>query len=272
MEADKKKKQINPNPKPKSEVATPPKASRKRLALEVASPVTAKTTPASATAATNTSPTPATGMGEATSPTAPPAASASSAPATPAAPSSADTTVVDVTKGPPDVTVPTVPPGAHLVNLRTLGSPPLTTRELDALAQVVTDLTNFVDYASLLGTAAPDASAIVAEVTVGLKWRAMRDASDAWDAYVRSSDGQAWVPALESLEQLRAFFLGAVAQKPSLAHTYPGLWAYYNARKPSAKAALATKKKKAKAKSVAQASAAQAATATASGGSTPSSK
>jgi hypothetical protein len=249
-----KKKKINPNPQPKSEVVTPQKASRKRLAPEVASPVTAKTTPVVTTAATSTSTNPVSGFGAASAPT--------SAAATAATPPSAEPAVVDVTKGPPDVTMPTVPQGAHVVSLRTLGSAPLTTSELDALPLVVQDLGHFVDYAALLGTAAPDPSVIQAEVTVGLEWRAMRDASDAWAAYVRTSDGQAWIPALASLEQLRPFFLGAVAQKPSLAHTYPGLWAYYNARKPSAKKAALTKKKKAAVKAKANEAAAQAATAT----------
>jgi hypothetical protein len=111
----------------------------------------------------------------------------------------------------------------------------------------VTDLGRFTDYATVLGSAVADPATLAAAMTLGVKWRELRNASEAWDTYVKAQDGIAWRDAFILIDEVRPIFQFALVKQPSLAVTYPKLAQVFNAAKGAAKHAVATKAKKAKA-------------------------
>jgi hypothetical protein len=124
---------------------------------------------------------------------------------------------------------------------------------------VLADLSNFTDYATVLGSAAPDPTTLMSDLTVGLAWRSTRNASEAWTEYVKVADAMAWQAVTPALDALKPAFALALAKDPTLASKYRGLAALFSARKATAQAAVTTKQKKAKAKAVAQSAASTAA-------------
>jgi hypothetical protein len=228
MARQNKNKPVHPNPHLKTAPASPTLAAQGEFqAPEVAAPAVAPTTPVA------TSPQPAT-------PT-------------------AATSTVDFADGPPTVTLPSVATGFTAPSLRAFMAYRLTSLEALAMPSVVKDLGNADALETSLGPTAPGASAILAKVTVGMQWRALRDEVDAFETYVKVADAMAWKSAVTALDKLEPFFAAAVAANPELAATFPGLTAYFSARSGSAKQGVATKKKKAK--TVAQKAAASAASA-----------
>ena len=178
--------------------------------------------------------------------------------APPAAPV-ASPSVPSALEGPPAVTIPAVPAGYVVANRHTvMGFYPNAT-ELAAAPQVVTDLGNFADYLTVLGTSAPEASALAGSVTVGINWRNLRNACEAFTAYVKSQDALAWKAAFVGLDELKPLFLIAATKNPTLATTYAGLAAMFDAPKVIARSGAVTRKKTAKTKASAAATAAVAA-------------
>ncbi len=152
---------------------------------------------------------------------------------------------------PPAMTFPPLPVGYVEPNMRAyLGCHPTKT-QLAAVLAAITDLGNFVDYTTVLGASAPEAPAVAGLLTVGISWRALRNESQAWTAFVNAQDAMAWKPALASLEELKPLFLIAVAKNPALAGMYPGLTQLFDAGKVTARLAAATKKKAAQAQATA---------------------
>jgi hypothetical protein len=162
---------------------------------------------------------------------------------TTALPAPALTSVPDA---PPAGTAPIVPNGFAAPDMREFVGYRPNQLELTAMPAAISDLGKFVDYAALLGIGAPATTTVVGAITLGVQWRAQRGLAEAWDTYVRTQDAIAWKAALMLLEELKPLFLGAVAKKPELATTYPGLSQIFNASKASSKQANVTKKKKRK--------------------------
>jgi len=168
-------------------------------------------------------------------------------PAPPAAPV-ASPSVPSALQGPPAVTIPAVPLGYVVANRHAvLGYYPNAT-ELAAAPQVVTDLGNFADYLTVLGTSAPEAPALAGSVTVGIEWRNLRNACEVFTSYVKAQDAIAWKAALVGLDELKPLFQIAATKNPTLATKYPGLAAMFDASKVIARNAAATRKKTAKTK------------------------
>jgi hypothetical protein len=166
---------------------------------------------------------------------------------------------LDVAAGPPDVSIPPVPGGFEKSSMRPYHGSYPRTAELAAMPMVLADLSNFTDYATVLGSAAPDPTTLMSDLTVGLAWRSTRNASEAWTEYVKVADAMAWQAVTPALDALKPAFALALAKDPTLASKYRGLAALFSARKATAQAAVTTKQKKAKAKAVAQSAASTAA-------------
>jgi hypothetical protein len=116
---------------------------------------------------------------------------------------------------------------------------------LAAAPTAMANLTSFVDYTALLGSAAPPAASVASAISVALAWRTERAPAQAWDRYVRAQYGLACKAALTLLDELKPLFLAAAAKDPSLALKYQGLAEIFEAPKVAANKSVATKKRKA---------------------------
>ncbi len=159
------------------------------------------------------------------------------------------------------MTVPSVPAGFVLPDMDAFRGSYPNKNELVAAPLALTDLGNFTSYPTVLGSSAPAEPAVAGKLSVAISWRAVRNESQAWLAYVNAQDAIAWKAALSSLDEVKPLFLIAVAKNPELAGTFPGLSQMFDAGKVVAAKALATKKKatEAEAKAAKKAAAAQAA-------------
>ena len=123
-----------------------------------------------------------------------------------------------------------------------------TTSELRAASLAIADLGRLGDSSTLLGPAAPSSTAVAAALDLALQWRAAREASAAWDEYVRAQDGMAWKDALTLVDQLKPLFRIAAARSTNVARDYPGIAELCDAANVVAKRSLATRQKRAKEK------------------------
>jgi hypothetical protein len=165
----------------------------------------------------------------------------------------------NVPDSPPSASIPTVPVDFTQPDAGEFRGYFPNKSEYATMPGVVSDLGRFVDYSSLLSTKATPAATIAASVSLGIQWRKVRDASAAWDAYVKTQDAVAWKGAMAYLEEIRPLFAFAVSKDPSLATTYAWLAKFFNAGKAPAKLAQVTKQKNAQTKAAADAAAAKAA-------------
>jgi hypothetical protein len=120
--------------------------------------------------------------------------------------------------------------------------------ELLAAKGAVVDLKAFKDYAAVFGSAAPEGPLVAQALALALEWRHARKPSENWEAYVREQDAIAWYSALKLLEELKHFFVPALAKNAALGLAYPALTAFLGASKETGKLVSATKKKRKKAK------------------------
>jgi len=201
-----------------------------------AMPVVSSTTSVDPTPVTTT---PATGL-PSTGTTTPPALTA---PATP--PPASLPSVVDP---PPDGVIPSPPVGFVEANPKEFQGCRPKAAQVGVSPLVVTELTSSPTYGDDLGPTAPPARMIASAVNLAYRWRLIRNATEAWLAYVRTQDGLAWRDALALVTQLEPFVLAAVTRDPSVAAAYPGLMRMFDAPKVIARTASATKKKAAKTK------------------------
>jgi hypothetical protein len=161
---------------------------------------------------------------------------------------------------PPSTRCPSPPAGFVLLNSRTYRGYHPTAGELAAASTASYDLKMNPDLAAMLGPTVPSAALIAGALDLALQWRAAREASEAWDEYVRQQDGLAWMQALKLVEQVKPLLRIALAQRPALAGKYRGLAEMCEVADSVASKSLATRRKRAKVK---EAEAAQAATAAA---------
>jgi hypothetical protein len=119
---------------------------------------------------------------------------------------------------------------------------------LAAMPGALVDLARFTDYDAKLGNATVATSATVAlSINRGIAWRKLRDASESWDAYVKTQDALAWKTAMTLLADVRTLFELAVSKNSSLAAAYPRLVELLDASKAGVKQAAVTRANKAKA-------------------------
>lgn len=149
---------------------------------------------------------------------------------------------------PPSATCPSPPAGFIAPNSRHYRGFHPTTSELRAASLAIADLGRLGNLTALLGPAAPSSTAVAAALDLALKWRAAREASSAWDAYVRAQDGMAWKDALTLVDQLKPLFHIAAARSRDVANRYPGIAELCDAANLVAKRSLATRQKRAKEK------------------------
>jgi hypothetical protein len=135
--------------------------------------------------------------------------------------------------------------------------------ELEALPGLVADLGNFANYATVLGSSAPEASAVQGAVSAGIEWRNARTLAEAWDGYVRAKDALAWKAAGTLLDELKPLFVHAAVKDVTLPAKYPALAAFVTVAKEQAEEAVVTRKKNAQTKAAAASAAATAAAAAA---------
>jgi hypothetical protein len=173
----------------------------------------------------------------------------------PAASSLTTPALPSVVRAPPVVTIPAVPDDYAPLDMRAFMGHYPNKSQVAAVVAAITDLGNFVDASSVLGSSAPATSTVASAATVANKWRAVRTSTAAWDAYVKAQDAMAWKLAMALFDEMKSPFLLAVAKNPALTSTYPGLAAFFNATEVRAKMASTTKKKNAKAAAEAAAAA-----------------
>jgi hypothetical protein len=225
---------------------TTPKQSKKSVVLPVSVPVapkaTRRTKTAPATVIPSQEPTPSvpeiptvTGDSTVTTSATQPPVVATSNPMPP-----------DVADEPPTLTLPPVPGDFSPVAMSSFRGHYPNKLELSAMPKAMGDLGRFVNYAALLGGAAPAASAVVATVDRALDWREIRDSMEAFSAYVKAEDGIAWKSAMNMLDEVRPLFAFAASKDPSLITAYPWLAQLLAASKAPALKAVASRMKKAK--------------------------
>jgi hypothetical protein len=144
----------------------------------------------------------------------------------------------------PSVPVPVPPPGFVPPDPRSLlGSHP---RQLEVAtaSEVVDELEGFTDYDAVFGATVPPVELIAKLLDFARQWRVQRDASAAWNVYVRAQDALAWKAALDLLDELKPAYKLAAARKPAIAAKYPRLSTFFDAHKQIAQRATATKTRK----------------------------
>jgi len=184
------------------------------------------------------------------SPEASPAPVLTTATATPTVSPSA-TALVD---SPPDGAVPTPPKGFIQTSPRQYQGWRPKTAQVAVAGLIVTELETASDYAAQFGGAAPDAMMLANALDVASRWRALRTAADAFQAYARAEDGMAWKAALTMLAQLEPLYAAALTRDASVADTYPALNRWFDIPKAIAQGAAATKKKARKSRAKTEAS------------------
>ena len=145
---------------------------------------------------------------------------------------------------PPSTSLPPLPKGFVAPSKRDFVGYRPSERELSAATSAVADLGSFTSYRDVLGAAAPDPDALAKTLELALQWRAIREQTAAWEAYVQAQDAIAWKAALLELDRLKPFFLRAAATT-TLGERYPGLMELLYAPKRSAKQAAVTRKRRA---------------------------
>jgi hypothetical protein len=114
--------------------------------------------------------------------------------------------------------------------------------ELNALPMALKDLTQFSDYALVLGGTVPPLAQVLVAFAVTHQWSASRTQSVAWDAYCRDQEGIAWSMLRPILDRLKPAFALALLGDPTIKARFPGLVTLLDAQKAIAQKGVATKK------------------------------
>ena len=150
----------------------------------------------------------------------------------------------DVLHPPPTTKLPPLPVGFFPPSKRTFVGYRPSSREVTAATTALADLAKFTTYREVLGGAAPDPDALASARKLALQWRATRNYTATWQAYVQAQDAIAWKAVLQTLDRLKPLLVRA-ASTSTLGLQYPGLMELVEAPKRSAKQAAATRKKRA---------------------------
>ena len=157
-------------------------------------------------------------------------------------------TGVGIVKPPPDVTIPSVPPGFVPSNTKDYRGFRPKSSELAVVPDVVLELQRFDDYDSVFGRTAPPVSDVSQALEASAQWTAQLADSSDWIGYVKSQEGMTWKDTLVLVDKLKAPFELAGAHDPTLLSRYPALARLLGAAKVIAKRGAATKTRKAHAK------------------------
>jgi hypothetical protein len=197
--------------------------------------------------------------------------------APPATAPSAATAVAtpSVVDQPPTLTYPAIPVTYLAPDKREVDGYYPSKMELAAMAGVVDDLNAFTDYSLTLGNKVAPAATLAGWISTALAWRALRNETEQWIAYVLGEDALSWKVALTGLDDLKPLFAFAASKDATLVTKYPSLAKLFGVSKTIAKAVKnakvrkATKAKKAAASAASDAAATAAAAAPAASASAP---
>jgi hypothetical protein len=113
--------------------------------------------------------------------------------------------------------------------------------ELAVMDGAVGDLQNSASFDAILGLTGLQQAQVVAAFDAGRKWSAMRRQALAWAAYCLTQEGLAWLAIRNVVRSIGPMFDAAIASRPSLAQTMPGLAAFLAARKVIGRKGAATR-------------------------------
>jgi len=155
------------------------------------------------------------------------------------------TTAWPALRPPPDVTFPSppaefVPQPAGAFN----GFRPLQT-EVAAAPDAALELERFTDWDQVFGVTAPPAALLARKLQIASQWSSLLAQTEAWLAYVKSEEGQAWMGALEAMDALKVPFQLATATHASLLAQCPHVATLLGAHRAQARRAMATRRRKA---------------------------
>ena len=153
---------------------------------------------------------------------------------------------------PPLSTIPSAPPGWQTSTSPNSRGVAPHTAELAVMTGAVQDITNFVNYGALLGSATPSQTAVEQTFGLGNQWSAMRSATQDWDDYARVQEGVAWRAMRTLMGRVKPAFELALKGDPTLATTYPSLTAFFAAKNLSAQRGASTRAANKKAQAAGQ--------------------
>jgi hypothetical protein len=114
--------------------------------------------------------------------------------------------------------------------------------ELVALPLALTDLANFANYATVIGTTAPPYETLMQMFAVTNAWSSMRTASSAWDAYCQEQEGICWRTMRGGMDRLRPAFTLAASGDPTLTTRFAGLTTLLGVKQAIAKKGVSTRR------------------------------
>jgi hypothetical protein len=118
--------------------------------------------------------------------------------------------------------------------------------EIEQAPKVASELRSSHVIAEQLGASAPPVKEIADALAFASSWSHVLDNAEAWAAYVKEQEGEAWMHALTLLEPLRAPFALASERSDKLASAMPSTAKLLAVAKVRAKRAAATRRSKKK--------------------------